>query len=340
MGAVHPPAALSHGRRCFILIYATAMIGSLTACGSSQSQVTAPPPRFGSGILMGAWVPAPNGGGQLAFFENLDRRLGCTLSIDPHYRAWDRIPLVEERKDVEAGRIPMISWSAAGTTSARAIASGLEDGVIRSVALGVRSLHKPVFIRFGFEMNQKPGAPGSHYIGTPHEFKLAWRRIVGIFHAEHATNAQFVWSATAAGFATGRAQTFYPGGRYVQWVAADGYNRYPDTRWDGFRQIFTPFYTWGVTTHKRLMVSESGSTTDPGEPMRQRWWLISAARWIEQHPRIRAWVYNDAVSPTGFDFRLSTPSVLSALRSTSRRLAGDASARESSLDGCRNGGST
>jgi hypothetical protein len=284
---------------------------------------------------MGAWVPAAPGVGQLTSFEALDRRLGCTLSIDPHFRGWDQIRLAEERKDVEGGRIPMISWSAAGTTTASAIASGLDDGLIRSVALGVRALRKPVFIRFGFEMDERPGARGGHSIGTPEEFKAAWRRIVGIFHVEHAVNAQFVWSATAAGFATGSAQRFYPGGRYVQWVAADGYNRYPATGWRGFQEIFGAFYAWGATTHKRLMISESGSTADPSDPMLQRDWLVSAAGWIARHPRIRAWVYNDALSPAGFDFRLSTPSVIYALRATFARLAGG-----SRLDDGRNAGCT
>jgi hypothetical protein len=294
-----------------------------------------PPSRSGSQILMGAWVPAAPGSGQLASFEALDRRLGCTLSIDPHFRGWDRVQLAEERRDVEAGRIPMISWSAAGTTTASAIASGLEDRVIRSVALGVRTLRKPVLIRFGFEMNQRPGVTGGHFIGTPQEFKAAWRRIVGIFHAVHAVNAQFVWSATAVGFASGSAQRFYPGGRYVQWVAADGYNRFPDTGWQEFAGIFGPFYAWGVTTHKPLMISESGSTTDPSDAMRQRNWLVAAAGWIKRHRAIRAWVYNDAQSPAGFDYRLSTPSAMFALRSTVGRPA-----RRAGLDGGPNAGCT
>jgi hypothetical protein len=83
------------------------------------------------------------------------------------------------------------------------------------------------------------------------------------------------------------------------------------------------------------MISESGSTTDPGDPMRQRDWLVRAAGWIARHRAIRAWVYNDALSPAGFDYRLSTPSVMYAFRSTSGRLA-----RRAGLDGGRNAGCT
>jgi hypothetical protein len=293
------------------------VVAVLCGCGSSRGPAPVLLPRQTAPILMGAWVPAANAEGQMASFEALDRTLGCTLSIDPHYRGWDRIRLFEERTDVEAGRIPMISWSAVGSTTASAIAGGTEDRVIRAAAVGVRSLVKPVFIRFGFEMDQRPGAPGSHNIGPPDEFKAAWRRIVGIFRAEHATNAQFVWSATALGFASGSAQKFYPGSSYVQWVAADGYNRYPSTSWQEFDDIFTPFYTWAVATHKPLMVSESGSTSDPGDPRRLRDWLVSAERWVVSHTRIRAWVYNDALSPTGFDFRLRSPAGIHTLRAMS-----------------------
>jgi hypothetical protein len=45
-----------------------------------------------------------------------------------------------------------------------------------------------------------------------------------LFALAGATNVRWVWCPTAAGFAAGTAQAYYPGKAYVNGIGADGYN--------------------------------------------------------------------------------------------------------------------
>ena len=55
------------------------------------------------------------------------------------------------------------------------------------------------------------------------QYQLAFQRIWTIFHQVGATNVGFVWSVSTARHNTPLdPAAFYPGNRYVDWIAADG----------------------------------------------------------------------------------------------------------------------
>ncbi len=204
--------------------------GAITA--PATNAVTAPR------VLFGAWVQQGTAPTHADAVRALEARLGFTLSIDNHYRPWTNTFWRDEQDDIATGRTPMVSWTGQGTTAA-AIASGSEDANIARVADAVKALGGRVLVRFAYEMDQPRSGP--RYLGSPAQFIAAWRHVYDMFQARGVSNARFVWAPIAANYATGVAQSFYPGNRYVDWIGADGYNWYPGrpgSKWTTFGDIF------------------------------------------------------------------------------------------------------
>jgi beta-mannanase len=156
---------------------------------------------------------------------------------------------------------------------------------------------------------------GSWFIwsGTGQRFIDAWRRTVSIFRAEGATNLVWVWSPDE-GWYNRRMTPSYPGDRYVDWVASDGYNwnlrdawcwRHPGWCW--FHEIFHAEPIRGESVErdfrrrKPYMVAETGSVEDPSVPGRKGTWFRKARDRIKANfPGLKAFVYFDQ-NPSAFE---------------------------------------
>ncbi len=187
--------------------------------------------------------------------------------------------------------------------------------MIRARADAVKSFGEPVFLRPMWEMD---GDWTKTWVKSPASFIAAWRRIHGIFRSRGATNATFVWCPTAWGFATGKAQSYYPGNEYVDWVCSDPYNwapGRPGAEWRSLAQAAQPFYDWGLATGKPLMLGEYGcQERTSGE--KAAWFNQARADLKSRFPAIRALVYFDSF--TAYDWRVDTSSSsLSAFRAMS-----------------------
>jgi hypothetical protein len=241
--------------------------------------------------------------GQKAAIEGLEAHLGRKLDIDHNFYPWDEaFPTDIERWDVENGRTPMISWNGRGVTTAD-IAAGRHDAVVVERANGVKSLGQKVLLRWFWEMDGKKKA---EWAGSPEEYVAAWRHIRGIFDAQGVTNVEWVWCPNASAFASGRAQGFYPGDEFVDWICGDGYNwapGRPGDDWESFAEIFDPLYGWAKTKNKPIMVGEFGvQERDDGEKAA---WVTDAAKTIKQEfPLIKAIVYFN--SDQDYDWRMNT----------------------------------
>jgi beta-mannanase len=261
----------------------------------------------GSGTLFGAYVQ-PTGGWTQAKFKaainGLEADIGRKLDIDNHYYKWgEAFPNWKEPWDFQNGRIPLISW---GSTYTSQVNSGSQDAWIRARADEVKALGKPVLLRWFWEMDAM-AAEVQEKAGTPAQFISAWRRIVNIFNNRGATNVQWAWCGSAWLFTTGRAQTFYPGDAYVDWICADGYN-WPD-KWREFNDIFADFYAWAGPKPHRLMVAETGSVE--GTVGQKGQWVTNARNAVKNSMRdIKAFVYFDSLSSSWsggqFDWRVDT----------------------------------
>lgn len=280
-----------------LIATALAAITLVLAGAASAGASSTIAPRVGS--LFGAF---PNSSGGIV---GLESKIGRRLAINMRYVPWDFSNWSTFSADHRAGRIPMISWSAAPKTTAAAIASGSQDAVLRRAALGLRAVGGKILLRPFYEFDQPQGHP--RYIGSPSQVIAAWRHTFTVFRAAGAKNVKFVWCPMAFDFSKGFAQKFWPGVAYVNWVAADGYN-FPGTPWRSFGEIFASANAFAVKMQKPMMAAETASpANDPRTPH----WMVAAASWIRGHHQFKALDYFDSVSPKGYDFRLTaSPTVL------------------------------
>lgn len=252
---------------------------------------------------------------------NLESEIGRPFDIDhrffPFGNSFGDLSMV--KWDLANGRIPMITL---GPGDAQDIANGQRDTYLRDQAEKIAGLSGKVFFRFFHEMDGDNHKSLAH---SPSTFISAWRRVHGIFDRAGADNAVFVWCPTAWGFDeladSPRPQEFYPGDRYVDWVAADAYNWFPkraDSRWRSLRHRLEPFYEWAITKQKPIMVAEYGVMEDTGQPPeypnahpgRKAYWLASIQANIPQKmPAIQAIVYYDTERTYPWNVRSSDSSI-------------------------------
>ncbi|MDQ1504788.1 MAG: hypothetical protein QOD57_2515, partial [Actinomycetota bacterium] len=80
----------------------------------SLSAPSAATPAEPPGALFGAYVQGGGNGAdlQMAAVESREHDLGRRLAIDHHFYPWDKeFPTGREQADLQAGRIPLISWN-------------------------------------------------------------------------------------------------------------------------------------------------------------------------------------------------------------------------------------
>jgi hypothetical protein len=281
---------------------------------TTTTTVTTAPAQPAGGVLLGASISSEirNLAAERLAVEELERAMGRSLDIHHNFYTFDEaFPTDVERSDLEAGRIPMISWNGRGVTT-RAIAAGRYDDLITQRARDTKALGQPVLLRWFWEMD---GRKKAEWAGTPDEYVAAWKHIVGIFRTEGADNVRWVWCPNASAFNDGEAQAFYPGADFVDWVCGDGYNCAPGRPGDdyrSFKEIFSGFYLWAAQQNKPIMVGEFGvQERKPGEKAA---WITAAREAIKtDFPQLKAIVYFSANKD--YDWRLTTSeSALAAFR--------------------------
>jgi len=183
------------------------------------------------------------------------------------------------------GALPMVSWEPIrvnGGSSAQApgacpsqLATEPESApaiaFLHAYARDVAAFGKPILIRPMHEMNISGwtwSLGNNPYCGevSAADYIAAWRRMVSIFRAEGARNAQFVWcvSWSSMGDSAGTPVTVtYPGDAYVDYAAIDGYNFGGKDGWRSFDQIFrAPYAEIAARTSRPILIAEwaSGET--------------------------------------------------------------------------------
>jgi beta-mannanase len=173
------------------------------------------------------------------------------------------------------------------------------------LAAAVRSLGRPVFLRYA----PTPDVAGSAgWVHSGADYVAAWRHVRRVFAG---TTAAWVWSPSAYAFggARGGVGQFWPGAKLVDWISAEGFNRYACRgvrgRWRELADIFRFFYSWGSAKGKPLMISGTGTSEDPADPRRKGRWFQNAARSLQASmPNVKALVY--AESSATCDWRVGT----------------------------------
>jgi glycosyl hydrolase family 26 len=271
------------------------------------------------GAYLGAYVNPDGASGptqEKADVNALEQAMGRRLDIDHHFYPWaSAFPTWRETWDGQMGRISLDTWN--GATSA-AINNGSQDAMIRSRANAVKAFKAPLLIRLLPEMD---AITKTSTTGTPAQFISAWKRVVGIFRAQGATNAEWVWCPNAFHFSDGTSQKYYPGASWVDWVCADGYNwspvtpgGSPTTTWTSFHDEFARYYAWAVNQNKPIMVGETGAMEYPGMPKRKATWITAMGNAVRNtFTKIKAVMWFDCIGGSNqgsrsFDWRLVTSS--------------------------------
>lgn len=129
-----------------------------------------------------------------------------------------------------------------------------------------------VYIRLAHEMNGDwypwgaavGGNSAAHYI-------LMWQRVRGIFWQKglDARSVQWIWAVNHEDVGFARAEDYYPGDAYVDWIGIDGYNWGASQSWSSWKapeQVFGPMIARlrGLTAKPLALTETASSTSMPG----------------------------------------------------------------------------
>jgi len=241
-----------------------------------------------------------------------DARIGRKPQIHLQYRGWDDPWEDDGRADLEAGRIPLISWEPANIDF-QDIASGKLDANIKARARGAKALSGKLFLDFAAEMN---GDEAWSMNNAP-LYVSAYQHIHDLFVAGGASNVIWVWcpNVTDANGGNKMTMAYYPGDAYVDWTGVDGYN-WGGSDWQSFRQIFQNIYPLLAAKQKPIFIGEMASAEPGGDKAA---WIDAIVPTLKaQYPLIKALVWFDVDKEN--DWRInSSPASLAAFS----RLAAD-----------------
>jgi endoglucanase len=252
-----------------------------------------PPAIPGNGTAYLGAFENPQGRGvksELGSLPGFNRQIARPLSIVHLFQQWsDPIPMGQVRQVRTDGAIPMIDWNC-GDSDANIVA-GADDALISSYARELASLRAPIFLRWYWEPNLPFSTRDAKCIGAlgPAGYREAFQHIHDLFAQAGATNVAFVWSLATVG-QLANVGSYYPGSAYVDWVAADGYNRSSSLGPRTFRNLFAHWYNAVSSFGKPLMISETASYSGA-----QAAFLGEVARDLPTvFPGVKALVYFDA----------------------------------------------
>jgi hypothetical protein len=284
-------------RRVVILVVMVAFIGASWAAapgalgaapGSSPTQLSAAaagPPQFG------AWAAPTSGRTRTRAVQDLGRLLGAEPRVVSNYLHWNSsFPTELDRWVRDRGHRLMLAVKLKNSDGSRprwrdlaASRSGDPlDQQLRAWATAVRNFGAPLYFAF----HKEPEEPANGPNGNAADFRAAWQRVVSVFRAEGATNAEFVFVMTDNAYGLSSADrrgvdNWYPGDAFVDHIGASGMNWFGCEglwrSWRSFEQIFEPMRRWALAhPGKGLVAFEFGSVEDPLRPGRKATWLDEA----------------------------------------------------------------
>jgi beta-mannanase len=283
---------------------------------SAQAADPRPPaiPKYGAYFGAFTLTGAPTEENLISSFNSLAVQACRPLEIAHTYLRWGTtFPTSSSSTFASHGADVLVSWTG---TDTRTIISGAADATITATAREIKAFGWPVFLEFRWEMDRPNLASTVH---SPSDYIAAWDRVRRLFTAVGTPNVSWVWCPTAAGFATGHAQLYYPGSNEVDWVCADAYpsTDFGPQQYQPLRRLLRPFLNWAQTQGKPVMIGEFGvpKSYSPGQ---RTDWLEQARVTLTAGRQIKAVAYFDydpVGAPPSQNYALGDdPNVLSAFR--------------------------
>lgn len=248
---------------------------------------------------------------------DLEDSLQTTFALIHLYTAWgskedQQFPALQVEGILSSGSLPLITWEpwltdfdAEKITGLRPvetrdkgglhdIAGGLYDTYLRAWAQAAAKTERPIFLRFGHEMNDPYRYPWGPQNNPANDFIEAWRHVHQLFRAEGAENVLWVWSPHPA---YGWFDAYFPGAEYVDWVSVGALNYGTVATWSqwwAFDEIFGKHYETLAAFGKPILISEFGSLAVGGD--RAAWYAEALEALPQRYPQLKGLLffhYND-----------------------------------------------
>jgi hypothetical protein len=167
----------------------------------------------------------------------------------------------------------------------RSVNSGQMDDQIRKLATRLREVHRPVFLRIGYEFD----GPWNAY--EPADYLRAFQRIVSIFRGrriegkriEPVQNVAFVWhSAAWKTYRNHPLSAWYPGDHYVDWIGVSWFGDGTDDAKKISERARAAVLAFARLHGKPLMIAESTPRKYYPPTRTESWtrWYAPIFRWI------------------------------------------------------------
>ncbi len=186
---------------------------------------------------------------------------------------WDHFPWDEFQMISSRNAVPMLTLESFDPDDAtnndyslENIVAGKCDQIIEKVANKVKAFDKPMFIRYGHEMNVKGDGKYPWADADPALYIAAYQRVKDIFDRTGANKVTWVWCPNIDFPGSTK---YYPGDSYVDWVAMDGYNTLDEQHtWRSPEELFKPLLDELSGLGKPMMI---GETATPDDPRKAAW---------------------------------------------------------------------
>jgi beta-mannanase len=239
----------------------------------------------------------------------LDQGLGRPASIVQLDQAWNApINATQLEQAYATGAIPMITWSCGDLDSH--VVSGKDDAAITAAARAMASIRIPLLLQWFPDPGSFPG-DSSTCLGKAGAagYVQAYRDIVRRFRLAGAVNVAFVWSVDTNDSQTTTWRAYYPGSTFVDWIAADGFDRSTSPPTVGLVQNrFGAWYSAFSSFGKPLMISDTGAITGQQPSVQPTYLNLLGSVLPTAFPLVKAVVYQDgpAAGPKGtpYDYTL------------------------------------
>jgi beta-mannanase len=235
---------------------------------------------------------------QPADLAALDQGLGRPAAIVQLDQAWNAPINATQLEQVYAtGAIPMITWSCGDLDSH--VLNGNDDATITAAAQALAATGLPIYLQWFPDPGSYPG-DASKCLGNAGApgYVQAYRDIVGQFQAAGAGNVAFVWSVDTNDSPASSWNSFYPGSAFVDWIAADGFDRSSSPPTAGLVQNrFAAWYSAFSSFGKPLMISDTGAITAQVPSVQDTYLNLLASLLPTAFPLVKAVVYQDGPGP-------------------------------------------
>lgn len=185
-----------------------------------------------------------------------------------------------------------------------ALLDGEWDGYIKEFAIRIKSIGRPVYLRFAHEMNGNWYPWSGTKIGKEKYIAL-YQHVKNIFDEAGADNIAWVFSVNWEDLpkADNYFWDYYPGDAYADYIGIDGYNWGTSqewSRWMSFNEIFRQRYDEIVRmTDNPVLISEFSSTSSGGNKAQ---WIAGALKAIRHMPRVKGFVLFNVDKETDWAF--------------------------------------